>query len=365
MKKRKILLGLGVGLLLSSSWVFARPISFIDSFKTISEVASTVPANGDVNPYGVAVVPMTIGKLVRGNVLVSNFNNSANLQGTGTTIVQVAPDGTVDLFAEIDPTTLPGPCPGGVGLTTALVALSRGMVIVGSLPTTDGTAATTGAGCLIVLDSQGTPIQTISGAMINGPWDMTAFDAGRGVVLFVSNVLNGTVAAGGSVVNQGTVVRIRLFQPRRGGPLIEMSRRTIASGFGERTDPAALVIGPTGLGLAPNGVLYVADTLANRIAAIPQALFRVRDAGIGMTVSTGGGLNGPLGLAVTPGGRILATNGGDGNLVEINPLWMQVAVRNIDTTGAGAGTLFGLAIAPRLRGIYFVNDDNNTLQILK
>jgi hypothetical protein len=67
--------------------------TFIDGL-SISHVASTVPANGDVNPYGVAVVPVTTGELIKGHVLVSNFNNSSNLQGTGTTIVDIAPDGT-------------------------------------------------------------------------------------------------------------------------------------------------------------------------------------------------------------------------------------------------------------------------------
>ena len=52
-----------------------------------------MPANGDVNPYGVAVVPRSTGDLRQGNVLVSNFNDTANVQGTGTTIVQVSPGG--------------------------------------------------------------------------------------------------------------------------------------------------------------------------------------------------------------------------------------------------------------------------------
>lgn len=38
---------------------------------TQSQVASTVPANGDLNPYGVAVVPRTVGNLVRGDILAS------------------------------------------------------------------------------------------------------------------------------------------------------------------------------------------------------------------------------------------------------------------------------------------------------
>ena len=41
---------------------------------TITVIASTIPANGDVNPYGIYVVPDTIGSLVKGNILISNFN---------------------------------------------------------------------------------------------------------------------------------------------------------------------------------------------------------------------------------------------------------------------------------------------------
>lgn len=92
--------------------------SFLSELNRLSTVASTVPANGDVNPYGVAVVPVTQGALVAKSVLVSNFNNSANLQGTGTTIVQVSASGNVTLFAGINAKTLPaGACPGGIGLT--------------------------------------------------------------------------------------------------------------------------------------------------------------------------------------------------------------------------------------------------------
>src|SRR5262245_25142868 len=120
--------------------------SFLRTLSHARFVASTVPSNGDVNPYGVAVVPVSRGALVKGNVLVSNFNNSANLQGTGSTIVQISPSGTLSVFAQISAASLSPACPGGVGLTTALVALSSGFVVVGSLPTTDGTAATAGAG---------------------------------------------------------------------------------------------------------------------------------------------------------------------------------------------------------------------------
>src|SRR5580704_17311314 len=151
----------------------ARP--FIDGFSPTT-LATTVPPNGDVNPYGIAPV-----------------------------------------FAQIDPHALPGPCPGGVGLTTALAVTRSVFVVVGSLPTSDGTAQTAKAGCLLVLNSNGKVVETIAGGPINGPWDMTAVDHGFFTTLYVTNVLNGTVAATkdftqtGPVVNRGTVVRIQLL----------------------------------------------------------------------------------------------------------------------------------------------------------
>jgi hypothetical protein len=135
--------------------------AFIAPLRTFSAVASTVPANGDVNPYGIAFVPSSVGKLEAGQMLVSNFNAKEGAkqsgQGTGTTIVQVSTTGKVSPFATIDAATLPGPCPGGVGLTTALNILPGGYVVVGSLPTSDGKSATAQYGCLIVLNSEGKP----------------------------------------------------------------------------------------------------------------------------------------------------------------------------------------------------------------
>jgi hypothetical protein len=329
---------------------------------TITTIASTIPGNGDLNPYGVAVVPTTIGSLVGGNLLVSNFNNSQNLQGTGTTIVQISPDGTATLFAQIDPNNLPGPCPGGVGLTTALVALQSGWVIVGSLPTTDGTPATAQAGCLLVLDSNGQVAQTFYGSLINGPWDMTALDRGNSVSLFVTNVLNGTVAAGGHVVNQGTVVRVDLSIPYASEPFLQQMT-VIGSGFSERTDPTALVVGPTGLALKGRN-LYVADSVNNSIAAIPNAANRNTSAGTGTTVSRAGALNDPLGLAIGTKGDILTVNGGNGYLVETKTSGQQISKVLLDNQGnpPGIGALFGIVVV-KGQGLYFVDDNENALNL--
>ena len=366
----------------------------LPSLTKINTVASTVPGNGDLNPYGVAQVKRTVGSLQAGHILVSNFNDSGNFQGTGTTIVDIGPDGSMTQFAALDPAHLPDSCPGGIGLTTALVVLKQGWVIVGSLPTANKGTVFTGPGCLIVLDSAGTPVETFYGSLINGPWDMTALDGDRDAKLFVTNVLNGTVEAAGAVVHGGTVTRLNLKLSAGGKPVLE-SITTIGSGFPERTDPAALVIGPTGVGLRAScagdpddcahhddgdrerddgdhdrddqdsSLLYVADTVSNRVAVIDRALTRTTSAGIGRTLSSGGSLNGPLGLVVTTHGTVLTVNSADGFITEISPHGPQVAKFQLDNTGSppGAGALFGLAFDPAA-GVYFVDDASNTLNLL-
>jgi len=382
-KRKGVLLVLSSSLLLLAGMARAEDESpILKRLKTIQTLASTVPSNGDVNPYGVFEVRSSVGGLRQGHILVSNFNASSNFQGTGTTIVDIAPGGGMSLFAQIDASTLPGTCTGGVGLTTALVVLRTGWVIVGSLPTTDGTAATAQAGCLIVLNSEGKPVETFFGSLINGPWDMNVEDGDHVAKLFVTNVLNGTVAANGKVVHTATVLRIDLNVSQTHMPSIE-SMTVIGSGFPARTDPAALVIGPTGVAVSPgcNGtdaddcaagsdgqesVLYVADSLSNRIAVIPNAANRATSAGTGITLTSGGSLNDPLGLTVAPDGHILTVNGADGFITEITPRGQQIAKKLLDNTGMppGSGALFGLIFDPDL-GVVFVDDATNTLNVLQ
>jgi hypothetical protein len=342
---------------------------FIDNFSTVTQGDTSAPTAGpeagDQNPYGVAVIPRSVGKLIQGNILVSNFNNVGNLQGTGTSIVQYSPDvQTQTTFAEIDASTLPGACPGGVGLTTALAVLRTGWVIVGSLPTTDGTIGTVGAGCLIVLDANGKPVKTFSGGVINGPWDMAASDGGFISQLFFTNVLNGNVAGApaDTPVNEGTVARMTLFTPPQGfGKPFILETRIIGSGFPEENDPAALIIGPTGVALGGGDTLFVADSVSNRIAGISNAPFRHSSAETGQTVSAGGALMTPLGLTLAPNGDILTVNGGDGNIVETTAQGTQVATALL--APAGGGALFGLAVMPGAGGIYFVDDSENQLNL--
>ena len=296
------------------------------------QTVTTVPANGDLNPYGVAFVPPGFpsgGTLSPGDILVSNFNASSNLEGTGTTIVDIKPNGAQSLFFQ-------GPsAPGQVGLSTALGILQRGFVIVGNVPGTydsQGNLVSVGQGSLTILDRNGKVVTTISDSLfLDGPWDLTVNDQGSQAQVFVSNVLN------------GVVTRIDLSIPKSGDPIIESLTR-IGSGYLHSIEPAVLAVGPTGLAYNPkNDTLYVASTEDNEIFAIPNAGSRTNDAGTGRVVyHDNAHLRGPLGLVLAPNGDLITANGDAVNadpnqaseLVEFTPRGKFVGQFSIDPTQA-------------------------------
>lgn len=344
----------------------AEEAGYLGSIRRHSLVTSTVPSNGDQNPYAVVVAPSTSGKIRRGDVMVDNFNDKNNLQGLGTTIVSVDPTTKKPtLFAAI-PRHLSS-CPGGVGLTTAMAVLKSGWVVVGSLPSQDGTTRTKGAGCLIVLDDQGNVAGTIAGPNIDGPWgNMAVIDTGDTATLFVSMAGFGVGAPDGDppVVNKATVLRISLSIPAGRSPVVT-SQTVIADGLGEQADKDVFIVGPTGLALSGT-TLYVSDAIGNRIVAIPDAPTRTTSAGIGQDVTSNGLLKRPLAMTMAGNGHLLVTNGLNGQVVEIDPAsGKQIYARWIDANKAqsppGSGDLFGIAMTPGGDGFYFVQDEVNML----
>jgi len=89
-------------------------------------------------------------------------------------------------------------------------------------------------------------------------------------------------------------------------------------------------------------MLFVADSLNNRVAAIHHALIRKTSGRTGRTVSKGGALNDPLGMSLSPNGHILTANGDDGKIVETDPRnGRQVAVKLVDNSGGPPPGLIG------------------------
>jgi hypothetical protein len=134
------------------------------------------------------------------------------------------------------------------------------------------------------------------------------------------------------------------------------------------------VIGPTGLLLGRDGdTLYVADTGNNRIQLLRDVEKRHTDQGAGTMVISGAPLKGPLALAWSPVGTIVASNGdaaGDPStppnmVVEFNPFSHSfVTARQLDT-GAPGG-IFGITIAKfsERTSLIYVNDNTNTVNVL-
>ena len=319
---------------------------------------STVPANGDVNPYGVAFVPRGFpddGLLHAGDVIVANFNNSQNLQGTGTTIVRANPGEKPTVF--FHDARYPG-------LSTALVVLERGLVIVGNVPSTDASGMCTGnfdnvgPGALLVIDRFGRLVTTLTSAsLLDGPWDMTARDLGDKVQLFVSDVITGTV----------TRFDVRLDAKDCDGGVAIENETQVASGYMHRCDPNAFVIGPTGLALdRDRDVLYVSSTGDNAIYAVAGASRVTKDEGVGKAVVTDTThLHGPLGLVRAKNGNLISAQGDAVNadpnqpseIVEFSPDGKFVDQISIDS---GAGSAFGVALVQHEDAFRFAAVDDGT-----
>jgi hypothetical protein len=324
---------------------------------------STVPDNGDVNPYGVAFVPPEFprGGLLRDDdVIVSNFNNFHNLQGTGTTIVRVNRDAAPDVFFS-DP-KMPG-------FSTALGILKGGFVLLGTVPSVDGSGKcvpgpdgemlNVGAGSLLVIDRHSKVVRTLkSHKLLDGPWDLTIDDDGGCARVFVSNVLS------------GTVTRLDL---RVGERDVRVEDETqIASGYTHRCDDNAFVLGPTGLAFdKARDILYVASTADNKIFAVHHASGRDDDRGTGkVVVDDPVHLHGPLGLVRAANGNLISAQGDAVNADDAQPSEIVeftddgdfVDQLSIDPMG---GSAFGVALDQTRRELRFaaVDDGNNTLKL--
>jgi hypothetical protein len=319
--------------------------------------ASTVPPNGDVNPYGVAFVPQgyPAGFVQPDDILVSNFNNKQNLQGTGTTIVRFDKNGKPSLFFNANRP--------GVGLSTALNISKAGPIFVGNFPTSDGTCATAQPGSIYVINRVGHLFEILQdNVYINGPWDSTLFDRGDIAQLFVSNALDGTISRLDLVVGANSVKVV--------------GKHHVASGYMHRCDPAALVVAPTGLVYDPStDTLFVASTEDNAVFAVPYAGTTTTEQGKGrMIYEDPKHLHGALAMTAAPNGHLLVTNSdvinSDPNqpseIVEFTKEGKFVAQLPVDPAQGGSfGLGFGHLLSDSSVRFAAVDDNTATLTIWK
>jgi hypothetical protein len=321
---------------------------------------STIPSNGDTNPYGVAFVPAGFpggGMIKTGDVLVSNFNNNASIQGTGTTIISFSPDGTVAAPGTAN-TFFSSPQP---GLSTALGVLRGGFVVVGNVPTTGG-AFPVLQGALQVIDRNGNLVQTLTDAtFLDGPWDLALDDDGASAHIFVSNVANGTVS------------RLDVTVGAKGLTVTRMT--TIANGYTVQPSVPAVILGPTGLAFDDrSGTLYVASTADNAIYAVSNANRATASVNRGRLVFADAHLIGPLALKFAPNGDLLTANGDatanadpahPSEIVEFTPSGKFVREYNVDATQGGAFGIDAAADSDRRPNYAVVDDVTNNLSVYR
>jgi hypothetical protein len=220
------------------------------------------------------------------------------------------------------------------GLTTALGILRKGFVIVGNLPSTDGTFHTIGQGSLQIIDRHGHLVRTLTDATFLGsPWDLAINDEGAHAQVFVSNVVAGTVTRIDLSVGESDVA--------------VQSQNEIAKDYAHNHDPVAFELGPTGLAFDKRAnTLYVASTLDNAIFSVSAAGTRTSPVEKGEPVFMDPHLRGPLGLVLAPNGDLITANGDAENpdpthpsgIVEFTKRGKFVVESNICEPPSRAGT---------------------------
>lgn len=314
-------------------------------------IGSTM-VKGEQNPYGLDVAKESADPIVAGDLVICNFNNSHNVQGTGSTIVALHPKvGSKPLLIAQDPSL--------VGCD----ALALG-------PTDVSWAAAFSANDNPLVSPAGTVLTTLTFGPWRGPFG-EAFSPNPGpfgkAAFYVTNA------------GDGSIVRVNILSAG------SFSYDVIATGFALNGGAPGSILGPSGLQYdSKNDALYIVDgadnslTLLRHVSTIPPGGIFARNGSFGgpfrnraRRVFSGSPLNGPISSALLPNGHIVLGNTLDQNgrniMVEISPGRAKVvATKNVDTGPAGA--LFGMVATGTSDDDVqlFYNDDNtNTLNVLR
>jgi DNA-binding beta-propeller fold protein YncE len=354
-----------------ASPAFASSAHLSDSLSSYQDrtVGSVVAPNGDANPYGTAVVPMSVGKLVAGDLLVADFNNKAGGAGRGSAIVQIDPaTGASTVFASGLPIS------GPVGI--AINPVNDG-VWVGDFGSSDGSTSndllidpTTGT-VKATFDKTTTSHPVASGQQptFDGVWGQGESQVANQVSFYYGTTGSGTTGSGG-----GEVWRIDPHPTgTANGQPVNATYIEVARGLGDNATRGSLPVsaanatGPEGFAYdKASGVLYVSDDADNTIYALPGAATATGPV-TPRIVLRKGVLDRPENIAINPAnGNLLVVNAANNTLVELNPqTGFVLGSRLLD--GGASGALFGLAATTSSTGqtsVFYVNDNTNTLHEL-
>ena len=334
-------------------------------------IGSTVdPVTKEGNPYGLAIAPATSGLITAGDLVVCDFNNTANppVQGGGASIVGLHPTvGSTPYHIAADP-KLQG--------CNALAVLADDSISVA--------AFTANANPLV--SSTGVVNTPFAADSFKSPWG-EAYAAANGAnpaALYVSNF-------------DGSIDRIALNGD------VPTSFTKIATGFCGSGSPGS-IYAPTGLTYdAAIDTLYIIDTSSNSVVALAKVssigaggvvvngacnavaspptaapTFSGSAASSARVIAHGPPLFTPITAALLADGDLIVTNGdvniGAGQMpnlaVEVSPVLPGGFVGEplqLDTSGT-PGALFGIVATVDAQGhqIIYFNDDNppNTVMML-
>ncbi len=321
----------------------------------ITTIGSTVdPINGDQNPYGLVIGNATTQKIAKGDLIICNFNDKANIQGNGTSIEVLHPyHGAKPKRLVADPSLK------GCG------AMALG-------PMNDIWFAAYTANDNPVVSPEGQIFTTLAGGPWHGPFGQ-AFSGHPGPF--------GVAAFYESNARDGSIIRIDIHPS---GPF---TFDKIVAGLDVNGGVPGSILAPSGLTYDQSrDTLYIIDgNDVGRVYAISH-VSNVRPGGItvnsktdqcffgpdardGRVVYSGAPLNAPISADLLFNGDLIIGNTFDNRLIQLSPSFPKghvVGMANVDPTGP-VGALFGIAAQGTTadnQRVYFNNDNDNTVKVL-
>jgi hypothetical protein len=373
----------------ASVMVAANLLTVMTPTGAISTVGPTVdPTNGDQNPYGLVIAPVSAGLITKGDLIVCNFNNAANTQGAGTTIIGLHP-GT-------------GSKPYHIAQSPDLLACNA----LAMLPDDSIAAASwnQSPNPNPLVTATGTVGAPFASDVFNDPWGeaFVPATAMQPATLYVSNAPDNNGVIGGTPTTPaapGTVDRITLDANNA-----QTSFTEIVTGFCTGGAPG-VIFGPSGLTYDPaSDTLYVIDTSSNSVIALtgvssiqkdgvvvngqcsaatptPEPTFSGPSMASAKVIAHGSPLSAPISAALLKNGDLVVGNGDiaapggalpasktTNELIEVSP-WVPGAFVGtpLQIDSGNSGAIFGIAATTDAQGkqlIYFNDDNSSTVMSL-